>query len=392
MNKYLEKFNFEWDGLDNNLELLCSNTYEGNESKDFVKVKLPSFVASYGLEDNVLIFPKKFVKSNSDKDIEIDYKSCNWIKAADYLSKLEFEKNSIKNNLFSISDKKISDEIYKIAYVNRYLLFLRDLKAYNENRKELIGKVVQPKIYLTHDVDSIKVSFFLKLRQYLNNFSWPKLKYNENLNLIKKITEIENKFKVSSIFFFSGLDKKLNLPLVDPKYKLSDLDETFKHLITNGNQIGLHPGLLSSFFSRILKFEKIRLEHFAKNNISLVRNHWLSIYKNKTWKIQSKNNVLYDFSIGFNNIPGFRNFCSLEYSPIDNLKIIPIIIMDGQFYNYLKTDKEKIMDVIKPYIKEVKNVGGVASINFHQRFFHKFYGYESTYQELLEYLKEEDLL
>ena len=69
-----------------------------------------------------------------------------------------------------------------------------------------------------------------------------------------------------------------------------------------------------------------------------------------------------------------------------------MIIMDGQFHNYIKEDKENIMYQITPIIDELVNVGGIASINFHQRFFHSYYGYKSLYEDLLQYLNEKDLL
>ena len=69
-----------------------------------------------------------------------------------------------------------------------------------------------------------------------------------------------------------------------------------------------------------------------------------------------------------------------------------MIVMDGQFHNYIKADKDSIINFLKPIVEEIKNVGGVASINFHQRFFHSFYGYKDLYIELLEYLNEEGVL
>ncbi len=66
--------------------------------------------------------------------------------------------------------------------------------------------------------------------------------------------------------------------------------------------------------------------------------------------------------------------------------------MDGQFYNYKKEDAKNIIDLVKPYVNELKNVGGIASFNLHQRFFHTFYGYKDLYENLLEYFSEEGVL
>ena len=85
-------------------------------------------------------------------------------------------------------------------------------------------------------------------------------------------------------------------------------------------------------------------------------------------------------------------FSLIEYKPLENVKTIPMIFMDGQIHNYLKGDKDTIITTIRPLIQELKNVGGVASINFHQRFFHSYYGYKEIYEKLLNYLSEEDVL
>ena len=42
--------------------------------------------------------------------------------------------------------------------------------------------------------------------------------------------------------------------------------------------------------------------------------------------------------------------------------------MDGHFFNYGYQKDQEIMGIVKPYIQELKNVGGIASIDFHKDF------------------------
>jgi hypothetical protein len=87
-----------------------------------------------------------------------------------------------------------------------------------------------------------------------------------------------------------------------------------------------------------------------------------------------------------------RNSSLISYTPLENLELVPMILMDGQIYNYLQESPNDIIKNFKPFIQELKNVGGTASINFHQRFFHDYYGYKDVYKSLLEYLHKEGVL
>ena len=386
----IEKFNFEWDELDKNINQLGFSKYIGN-SEEYIFVKLPSFVSFYNSKQKIL-FPKKFIEPHQYDEFVTDYMKCNWLGAANYLCTMKHEKSSIIKNILSIADMKHEKEFYHFALVNRYILFIRDFAAYKFKKKHLIGKINKPKILLTHDVDANKVTFGLKLRQFFHNQKWPKLPLGEDLNCIEEIVKIENKFNTKSIFFFNASKRYFSIPLVDPSYKISELIQSIQFLKENGIKYGLHPGILSSIFEKALRSEINNFRYVTKEYPTLVRNHWLSNFKERTWKIQENLNVKIDYSTGFNNIPGFRNLSLIEYTPYEKLKLIPMIIMDGQFHNYIKEDKENIMHQITPIIDELVNVGGIASINFHQRFFHSYYGYKSLYEDLLQYLNEKDLL
>tara|TARA_B100000427_G_scaffold329655_1_gene346867 strand:+ start:7188 stop:8354 length:1167 start_codon:yes stop_codon:yes gene_type:complete len=386
----INKFTFEWDGLEDHLTKFNFSEHNGTSEK-FVEVKLPEFVSNYNLNQN-LLFPEKFVEPHNFQHIVVDYEKCNWLGAANYLASLEHEKNSVKNKILSNSNNLYSDEIYSKALVNRYLLFLRDFLAYKTKKSELIGKINKPKIILTHDVDAIKVSYSLKARQYIQNRKWPNLDIGEDINFIKEIVEMEKNYATNSIFFFNAAKKYLKVPFVDPSYKLSEVHQDLNFLHENNFITGLHPGIYSSFSKLALKSEVKNFTKYVNTNYLVVRNHWLSNFIEKTWKIQSQCNVKSDFSIGFNDRPGLRNLSLIEYRPTESLNLIPMILMDGQFYNYKKEDAENIIDLVKPYINELKNVGGVASFNLHQRFFHTFYGYKDLYKNLLEYFSKEGVL
>ena len=388
----IDKLEFDWEGLQTELEDLSLSNFRGKNNQGFVKVTLPDFVGSYGLKENKIFFPKQFITPHKFVEHVVDYKKCNWLGAVEYLVSLDHENQSFFKNILSTSSDNFPKDIYKYALVNRYLLFLRDLAAYENKKTHLIGKTPKPKILLTHDVDAIDISFGLKIRQYFQNKNWPNLNKSENLKFFKEIVEMEEKYNTKSIFFFSAYRPFISLPLIDPKYKLDNLVSVFQFLESKHFEIGLHPSVVSSFSKYSLNLEIKKINKFISTNLVSVRNHWLSFFKNRTWRIQQNCNIKYDFTLGFNDIPGFRNFCALHTFSYRDLKSIPTFIMDGQFYNYNFNQNSEVIELIKPYIDEVKNVGGVASIDFHQRFFHEFYGYKNLYEDILKYLEKEGLL
>lgn len=385
-HEILARYSFEWDGLINEVINLKFNEYEGNE-KGFCWVKLPSFSNSYGLDENKVLFPKKYVMSNKEGIEDVDYRDCNWIQACDYLSSLSFEKDTFLNSLMSLSKESISPELFEKAWVNRYLLFLRDWAALKANKNNLIGKVNTPEIILTHDVDAIKVSKGLKLRQFVQNKQIINLKNKENLNMIEEIMKVEKNYGFKSIFFISGNRISTRIPLADPSYGLDQITDTLSKVIREGFEIGLHPGIFSSKINSFFSIEKNKLEKYSKVKITKTRNHWLANSKNPTWKIYSKNDICEDFSIGYNDLPGFRNLTALKYKPNKYpVNLISMFAMDGQYLNFGKKDVNLFFDDVKKYIIEIINVGGVSSINTHQRLFHEYYGFMNIYISLLEYL------
>ena len=354
MENNISKYTFEWDGLD---KYIFNNDFSNfvGSSENFVKVKLPDFVSNYGIDDEIN-FPEKFVEPHEYENVVINFKKCNWLGAAEYLASLEFEKTNFVENIISVSRDIDNKNIFHEALVNRYLLFLRDYLANKHDKNELIGKKDKPKIYLTHDVDSLKVNFSLKLRQYFHSKIWPNFNNDRELNFIKEIILLEKKYNTQSIFFLNGANK-LKLPLFDPSYKLKDLNKEIEYFNKNKIPYGIHPGILSSFFQFALKSEIKNFKKFSDLPNIMLRNHWLSHFKIRTWKIHEKLNVTHDFSLGFNDTPGLRNFSLLEYKPLKNVKTIPMIFMDGQVHNYLKEDKDTIIATISPLIQELKKCG-----------------------------------
>ena len=63
----IDKFEFDWDGLQTELEDLSLSNFRGKNNQGFVKVTLPDFVGSYGLKENKIYS----AKSRCGKDIRV---------------------------------------------------------------------------------------------------------------------------------------------------------------------------------------------------------------------------------------------------------------------------------------------------------------------------------
>ena len=120
-----------------------------------------------------------------------------------------------------------------------------------------MGVTAQPKIILTHDIDAIKATLSLKVRQYFQNRSWPEISLGTSLDLIKEIVDLEKKAGAKSIFFVSG-NKRLNtLPIFDPKYRQKELSDSIDYIYENGFDLGLLLGYFLLLIFELLKSELI---------------------------------------------------------------------------------------------------------------------------------------
>ena len=185
--KFIENLVFEWDGLDEYIDEYYFSDFIGKPSKSFVKVKLPDFVNSYGLSKNELYFPLQYVTPHKFEDIVRDYEKCNWLGAIEYLVKLNHEKQPFFKKVNPTSSSNYPDDLYSVALVNRYLLFLRDFIAFNKNKTDTIGKTPKPKVVLTHDVDAIQSSNGLKVRHFFKIKNGQVSKKKKIYNSLRKL-------------------------------------------------------------------------------------------------------------------------------------------------------------------------------------------------------------
>lgn len=331
-----------------------------------------------------------------------------------HLSCLEEWKTSASKqfNAYSFKHPRKNKKIWKIPVVN-YLF--DDLERIISSRFQDVafGKRVKPKVEFSHDVDYIKKTIQLRIKQssflFFNSMRLlGDLKVRESLiNSARGInflltnseywcfdqwTDLEKELDIQSVYYIytavkSGKPCNVKRWLIDPSYNISKnkkLQDKCKELLKNGTRIGLHGSYYSGLNEILFRKEKMLLEESINHDITKTRIHWLNYYNNTTPGILEKAGIIEDSSIAFNDISGFRAGIASRYNPYDHLNQrafkfyeIPLVIMDSQLYDYTADSSDTALSWFYNAMASVKNF--FVSVDWHQRVIHKDYGWDGSF-------------
>ena len=380
-------------------------------------VKWPEWAHKYSIEGQV------FVPHHMMFDKEKSWEKIDWFAVAfwylNVVAEQSFERQYGPIHSYSFKLKAWDENIWKYAWVNRIALFLRLWvgKIQNKDSTELLGDIAKESIILTHDIDAVTKTFAIRFKQaifYLfNSFKslfnaryklslsnmyhfWRFLFSHDDYWCFDKILELEDKYHLRSHFnFYAGLggwDRNIKQLFYDPAYNVFDnkLRSQIQQMVNNGWTIGLHQSINNWHNKEQMLFEKKRLEQALGKEVFSCRQHWLRFSWQKTWVAQEEAGFHLDTTLGFNDRSGFRNSACLEYHPWNfendrpmTIKVIPMILMDSQLYNYHNySDDDRIQEMHK-WISEVKNVFGIATVLWHQRVMSDDYGWGDGYKNLI---------
>ena len=168
------------------------------------------------------------------------------------------------------------------------------------------------------------------------------------------MTSIEKSYNLKSSFIF----------LTGGEYKISE--EIISLLKTNSFEIGLH-GLthdIALAYRQEKKMESIidaALSRIKFQGIGF-RSPALSV-SNKLFKVLSKFNMLYDSSIALYYKD--RASCFPYLLPGINLWEVPLCLQDDVFFRDMNLTEERALEIVKEFIEDIKEIGGVCILNFH---------------------------
>lgn len=163
--------------------------------------------------------------------------------------------------------------------------------------------------------------------------------FDEYRNNIDWIMRVNEKAGNKVVFNFIPIQTDPNREdLNDVRSK--KISALIKHIVESGHEIGMHPGYKTYKFSENFKNSANALkETCKKNHISVTnlggRQHYLRFDISQTPKLWQDNGFLYDSSLGYVDIAGFRSGTCYEYSMYDLvnrekliLKQRPLIAME----------------------------------------------------------------
>ena len=243
---------------------------------------------------------------------------------------------------------------------------------------------------MSHDIDVLKKypSFYKFTRGFArilfskNEFKGSLIKFvNYYLKSLVKEPDIFNTFSwlINDTFF----DKKIiffmsgGVTKYDNFYKIRDdrLIEVFKDVESKGYEIGLHPSYATyNNFSQFSK-EKAALEKVIQKKVVSSRQHILHYQVAKTPAILEENEILNDYTLGYQDRIGYRAGTGFDFYLWNNLKNenfkikeVPLIIMDGCLLIESAYSVSRAKEIVKEFCQN-NSRNTKITFNFHNSIF-----------------------
>ena len=334
-----------------------------------------------------------------------------------FLSRLEeyqFDKKGRKVRSYRSNHPRNDKSTFDVPVVN--LLFDELETIIKHHFAQLpFGFNNKPVIELSHDVDYIKKTNQLRLKQsVLNGYNtlkavkspsrcmrqaWKTISFlltNPSYWCFDYWEELEKRHDKRSVFYIFAQVYNRNFKswLIDPSYDIArnqKLQRKLKQLLKDGFEIGLHGSYYSSTDETMLVQEKDLLESVIEHEVVKVRQHWLRYDEGITPVLHNKH-FKYDSTLGWNDHMGFRSGCASRYRPYDHehqkpfdYLVTPQVIMDSNIFDYGAKKAESLAEKALSLLAELRLFKtSHVSVSWHQRVSNKDYGWHSLYEKILE--------
>lgn len=349
----------------------------------------------------------------------------DWLAAAEWhlnsAAEQEFEKRHGPIHSYSYRLRGWDTRMWQRAWVNRIALFLRRWASVSCGRAEdeLFGPRPSAAIIVTHDVDAVRKTPSIRikhsafhafnsvrqlargnpagaLRKFSDAIGF--LSRHEDYWFFDRITALEDQFGIRSHFnFYGGSGRWRRTPksmLIDPGYDVRTprIRSELHRLCEGGWTIGLHQSYDAWSDAGRMRGEREYLEQAAGVPVTSCRQHWLRFSWASTWRAQRDAGFRLDTTLAFNDRPGFRNGAALPlrpFGPAISFEVLPTVMMDSHFYDYAQMTDDQRWAQIAWWIDEVRAVGGVAAVLWHQQVMGRDYGWSDGYLELLRIISND---
>lgn len=390
-----------------------------------VAVELPEWAADLGV-DRKLRVPKVCLAAGEAPPWErTDWFAAVFLLASGAAERAHEERHgTIQSYSFRLFDR--DESLWQRAWVNRIALFLRRSAAQRLGREEaeVCGPLPAAEIRLTHDVDAVDKTMVIRAKQSAfrlfnatraaSQRDWSAARAHaadairfalgrQRYWYFEDILDRERACGVSSEFMFyaggGGWARPPRAQLLDPGYDVLEprLIAMIRRLKAVGCNVGLHGSAAAWDDPAALRRERLRLEQALDGPVADNRQHWLLFSWGGTWRAQEEAGLRRDYTLGFNDRPGFRISAALAHHPWDASKRAaraieswPLILMDSQVYDYATVDPDERVARMRAWIDEVRAVRGQATVIWHQQVMGDDYGWADGFGELLQVLSGPD--
>ncbi|TXC81531.1 polysaccharide deacetylase family protein [Luteibaculum oceani] len=274
----------------------------------------------------------------------------------------------------------------------------------------------KPNIEFSHDLDYIKKTIQLRLKQSvfnafnavkaLPNFKKAGSKAARAFRFLTQTPsywcfnywlEKEREYGVNSVFYVyadAPKNKGFRSWLIDPSYQISTnkrLQDQLKAMHQDGWEIGLHGSFASAENPSLLKAEKEILEHALGIPVTKTRQHWLN-YTEQITPFVHQELFKQDSTIGWNDQVGFRAGVASRYRPWNHKEnrpfdywVLPQVVMDSNLFDYADNSSIDVFDQAKTVVAKAMSCKNAAiSISWHPRTCSSDYNWQNPYLEFLK--------
>jgi hypothetical protein len=158
----------------------------------------------------------------------------------------------------------------------------------------------------------------------------------------------------------------------DPNYRLAKIADLLSEADRRGSSVCLHGSYTSVVGGGSLKEEVRAMEKTLGKKPLGSRQHWLRFDNHENlFDAIERSELLFDSTLGFPDLVGFRNGASFAFPPYNfreerpyNFLEIPLVIMDGSLESEARTKREDAQEIVDQVLGESRRFGwgGVAAL------------------------------
>ncbi|MBF0192606.1 MAG: hypothetical protein HQL99_15940 [Magnetococcales bacterium] len=177
----------------------------------------------------------------------------------------------------------------------------------------------------------------------------------------------------------------------NPNYDLESpyMRAVLRKLVEGGARIGLHGSYASANDPELLAREWRQLQRVIGQPVHCTRQHYLNFEGRATLRMYQDLGLTIDSTCGYTFANGFlcgttRPFYGcLPVAGKPAVVVVPMAFMDAIPLYYRPTLPEQIFEQeLRPLLEQIRQYGGMASFNLHQRMFGVFPGFRELYEEI----------